>query len=81
MFINPLLPSQKNVNLLQDRDIDITCIARGNPAPQISWYKDGEAISALTSDLLKVTTSESSVDMYSYRVTSVLQWRGKHIDN
>ena len=49
---------------------------RGKPAPQVTWYKDGSAISQ-SSGFYSITVLEQPVDIISHVVSSQLQFKGK----
>ena len=44
----------------------LTCIATGNPAPVITWYKDGQTISDSDSNFFQLTISELGLEQRGF---------------
>ncbi|XP_013383947.1 hemicentin-1 isoform X1 [Lingula anatina] len=58
-----------------DVGIRLACRARGKPAPNIEWLKNGVPIEN-NGELFTIRTEEKIIDTYSYNVTGYLEFRG-----
>lgn len=58
--------------------LNLTCVARGYPQPQVTWYQEGETQSLNTKmDLFTVVMATTHLDTYSVKVESTLMFKGR----
>ena len=70
------LPATHNVLVNETAQLSFYCTGRGNPAPEIHWTKDGQALDVSGTSWYTVVRSEQRVDTYSTKVISTLSWQG-----
>ena len=71
------LPLQTE-SLMNNTALSIQCSVRGQPRPQVTWFVNDEPAS-LSPDYFTVVEYKKSIDVYSWNVTSVLQWKGMQL--
>lgn len=70
------LPATHNVLVNETAELRFHCSARGNPAPEIYWTKDGQSLDGSGISWYTVMRSVQPVDNHSTTVTSTLSWQG-----
>lgn len=71
------VPTTQTASTNQTEVVQLSCRARGKPAPSVTWSKDDDVIAPASSDIYRVVDErEYRSDLYTWTVTSRLLLQG-----